>query len=609
MTEEEDLKLSHTALTVLRQRYLKKDETREIIETPVEMFHRVAKHVAEVEKKLASDVDITALEEEFFEMMVKFKFLPNSPTLMNAGTPLGQLSACFVLEIKDSLESIFEAVKRAAMIHQSGGGTGFSFSKLRPKDDVVRCTGGVASGPISFMEVFDKTTDVIKQGGKRRGANMGILNVHHPDIIDFILVKSDLNKLRNFNLSVGITDEFMNAVAKKTKYDLINPRNNQVVKQLEAEKVFDLLINMAWNTGDPGFIFLDTINRKNPTPALGQIESTNPCGDVPLLPGESCNLGSINISKFIKNDEIDWQDLSIVVKLAVRFLDDVIDASKFPFPDIEKMTKANRKIGLGIMGFADALYKLRIPYNSSVAVELARKLMQFVQQEARSASEELAESRGTFPNYEKSIYPEQGIKLRNATVTSIAPTGTISLIAGCSSGIEPVFALAYSRKIMDRVFHEINPVFEEICRQENIYSEELVQEIINQGSLQQLADIPDRVKKVFVTALDIEPEYHVRIQAAFQEFVDNSVSKTINFSKNATINDIRDAILLAHELGCKGITIYRYGSREDQVLSFGNAQATSVTSEKETCPNCHHEMELHHKCHACSNCGYSYCDL
>lgn len=609
MPNQSEINLSATALTVLQQRYLVKDENGKVIETPDEMFHRVAKTIGNVEAQYDQSIDKIALEEKFYRSMVQLKFLPNSPTLMNAGTRIGQLSACFVLEVNDSLESIFEAVKRAAIIHQSGGGTGFAFSKLRPKDDIVRDTGGVASGPVSFMEVFDKTTDVIKQGGRRRGANMGVLNVHHPDIIDFIMVKSDPTKLQNFNISVGITDEFMDAVAKGSNYSLINPRNNEVVKELNAKNIFDLIVRIAWETGDPGIIFLDTINRFNPTPKLGKIKSTNPCGEVPLLSWESCNLGSINISRFVGDGKIRYPELSEATRLAIRFLDNVIDVTVFPFPDIERMTKGNRKIGLGVMGFADALYKLEISYNSKEAVDLARKLMKFIREEARLASAELAETRGTFPNYKDSIYPEQGLKLRNATLTSIAPTGTISLIAGCSSGIEPNFALAYSRRVMDQTVYMMNPVFKDACVREGIYSDELVEEVVAKGTVQTLPNVPQHLKRIFVTALDVEPTYHVRLQAAFQEFVDNSVSKTINFSEKSTFEDIKEAILLAYNLGCKGITVYRYGSREDQVLSIGTQKREPSSRKRELCPNCQHEIEVYRSCHACRNCGYSYCTL
>ncbi|NHI91965.1 MAG: adenosylcobalamin-dependent ribonucleoside-diphosphate reductase [Candidatus Lokiarchaeota archaeon] len=603
-----DLDITDTAFTVLKERYLIKNDKGKIIETPKQMIRRVASLVAKADLKYDKKVDITSIEQQFFDLMSNFYFLPNSPTLMNAGTEIGQLSACFVIPIEDNLVSIFEAVKKTAIIHQTGGGTGFSFSKLRPKGDIVRGTSGVASGPISFMKVFDTTTEVIKQGGRRRGANMGILNVHHPDILDFIICKGEEEILTNFNISVTITDTFMNAVKKNQGYDLINPRTNKVVKQLNAKNIFDLIIQNAWNTGDPGIVFLDTMNKFNPTPDLGKIESTNPCGEVPLLPYESCNLGSINLSKLVKNNKFDFQKLKNIIKLAVHFLDNVIDVNLFPFPEIEKITRGNRKIGLGVMGFADCLTRLRISYNSDEGVEFARKIMKFISDEANSTSIQLAETRGPFPNYKKSVYFKDKIKIRNATRTSCAPTGTISLIANCSSGIEPIFAIAYTKHILDNIFYDINPVFEEIIRKEELYSEKLMKKIADLGSIQSIPEIPEHIKSIFVTSLDISPEYHVRTQAAFQEFTDNSVSKTINFDENASIDDIKKAILLAYDLGCKGITIYRYGSRTGQVLQLGKQHLDEKEKMKvQRCPQCNSDLETKSSCILCRQCGFSSC--
>lgn len=575
----DEIKLTPNALQVLKRRYLLKDEAGHTIESTAQMFRRVAKAIAAVDAKYDAGTDVSATEEKFYEIMTNLEFLPNSPTLFNAGTQLGQLSACFVVPVEDSLISIFDAVKNTALIEQSGGGVGFSFSRLRPKGDIVRSTMGVASGPVSFMRVFDVTTEVIKAGGKRRGAMMGILAVDHPDILEFIIAKSMPGMLSNFNISVAITDKFMDALHKNKEYELINPRINKQVKKLSAKLVFSLITQSAWKTGDPGLIFIDEINRHNPTPQIGRIESTNPCGEVDLLPYESCNLGSINLSKFVKDGKLDWDKLFDTVNTAVHFLDNVIDANVYPMPEIEQITKANRKIGLGVMGFADMLLLLGIPYDSKHALSFAEKLMGFISKTAIHASIKLAEKRGSFPNFAGSVWDKSGHKaIRNAALTSIAPTGTISIIANSSSGIEPQFAIAYVREILEgTTLLEVNPIFEKIIQKHGLYTNELMSEISKYGSIKKIKRIPKKLKKLFVTALDIAPEWHVRMQAAFQKHVDLSVSKTVNLPEGAKPSDVAKIYMLAHKLKCKGITIYRYGSKPEQVLYIG--KKVSVKSE------------------------------
>lgn len=647
--------LTRNALKVLEKRYLKRDKNGNCIETPQDMFRRVADTIASGDLEFGkTSKNVQNLSDRFYNAITHRYFMPNSPTLMNAGRDLGQLAACFVLPIDDSLESIFETIKNTALIHQSGGGTGFSFSRLRPKNSVVRSTMGVSSGPVSFMEVFNAATEAVKQGGTRRGANMGILRVDHPDIIEFINCKSDNNKLNNFNISVAITDKFMEAYLNGKDYDLINPQNNEIVGRMDAGAVFDLIIDSAWKNGEPGIVFIDKMNKDNPTPQIGKIESTNPCGEVPLLPYEACNLGSINLGLMVKEQDgefvVDWNLLENTVRTAMRFLDNVIVVNNYPLPQISEMVQNNRKIGLGVMGWADMLMQMGIAYNSEEGTSLATDVMSFIDYVSKTESVELAKERGRFNNFEGSIYENphyfedkfgskncakvtqkmwadldskiQKYGLRNATTTCIAPTGTISMIAGASGGIEPLFGLVFSRLIMDGTeLLEVNPVFEKYMKTHGLYTEDLMNKIAKCGSVAHIEELPDEVKRIFVTAHDISPYWHVKMQAAFQQFTDNAVSKTVNFIESATREDIKKTYILAYKNNLKGITVYRNNSRQFQPMNLEKAKKTieikpiepskdyNPTGEIKTvkCPECGAEIKMAEGCFICLNCGYSGC--
>lgn len=581
--------MTPNALAILEKRYLKNREL------PDDMFHRVAHNIAQADTLYGGKTEET--EKEFYELMRNLEFLPNSPTLMNAGRPLQQLSACFVLPVEDSMEGIFDAVKWGALVHKSGGGTGFSFSRLRPKNDVVRSTHGCASGPVSFMSVFNIATETVKQGGTRRGANMGILRVDHPDILEFIDCKKNTTNLTNFNISVAATDVFMNAVVNDTDYSLVHPTTKMEVGRLSAKKVFNKIVESAHRNGEPGMVFIDRINKYNPTPELGEIEATNPCGEQPLESFEACNLGSINLALMVKNGKLDLIRLRRVVRSAVHFLDNVIDMSQFPLPQITTMVRQNRKIGLGVMGFADMLVHLGIAYNSDDAEHIAKRVMKFINDESKEMSQELAEERGAFPSFGKSIYKD-GVRLRNATTTTIAPTGTISIIAGVSSGVEPLFALAYERNILDgQKFSEINQMVLDQIKDKGI-----LKQIAKTGRMQDIEEIPFKIRKLFITSHDLDYKDHIRIQAAFQKYVDNAVSKTINFPKSATVEDVSKSFLLSYNTGCKGITIYRDGSRDGQVLAVSGKKTSK-------CPECGEDIDHEGGCVTCHSCGYSVCEL
>jgi ribonucleoside-diphosphate reductase alpha chain len=580
---------SESALRVLHERYLLK-QGGQVIETPDEMCWRVARAVAAAESKWAGADAVVECEAAFYDVLIDRKFLPNSPTLMNAGTGNGlQYSACYVLPVGDSIPDIFDTLKNAAIIHQSGGGTGFAFSRIRRKDSIVSRSGGRASGPVSFLRVYNAATEAVKQGGTRRGANMGILRIDHPDILEFIECKND-GGITNFNISVAVTDPFMDALKRDDFYDLVDPHSLEVTNRLRARDVWQKIIESAWRTGDPGLVFIDRINNSpaNPTPEVGLIEATNPCGEQPLLPNEACNLGSLNVAKFVVEDdgrkEIDWAEMERVAKLSVRFLDDVIEANPYPLPEIDEMVKDNRRIGLGIMGWADLLFELEIPYDSEQAIELAERLWSFVERAGHQQSQELAVERGPFPNWDRSIYRD-GPPLRNSTVTTIAPTGTISIIADASSGIEPIFALAFQHKVDDRTLTFVNPIFVDSVKKRGVFSDELMEQVSMQGSVHGIEGVPEDMQRVFATAHEVAPEWHVRTQAAFQRHTDNGVSKTINLPNSATADDVEQAYELAWNLGCLGITVFRDGSKGAQVLNIGvqdKKDASTALEERAT---------------------------
>ncbi len=672
----DELELTPNAIKVLEKRYLRRDEKGNPTETPRDLFKRVSNAIALGDKEFgASDEEIQKTADEFYDYISKKYFMPNSPTLMNAGRELGQLSACFVLPVEDTLEGIFETIKNTALIHQSGGGTGFSFARLRPRNDIVRSTMGVSSGPVSFMEVFNAATEAVKQGGTRRGANMGILRIDHPDIEEFIECKSDLTKLNNFNISITITDKFMEALKNGEDYELIHPRTKEVVRRVSAKYIFDKIVKSAWATGEPGIIFIDKVNKDNPTPKIGEIESTNPCGEVPLLPYEACNLGSINLSEMIMKNQaggidIDWEKLANTTKMAIHFLDNVIVVNNYPLPQIAEMVRKNRKIGLGVMGWADMLMELGISYNSEEGIELGKKIMEFIDYHSKAESIRLSEIRGRFENFEGSIYDGQnyltnkykdngaGIILdvmwedldrriskhgiRNATTTCIAPTGTISMIAGCSGGIEPLFGLVFTRDIMDGTkMLEVNPIFEKYAHEHGFYSEELMKEVAKYGSLKHIEGIDEKTKQIFVTSHDVTPDFHVKMQASFQLHTDNAVSKTINLEEDAAPEDVAYVYKLAYEKNLKGLTVYRNNSRWTQPMVFDNkssnpdkikheepekkeekkglelfeekveeaAEEYNPTGEikKVVCPECGNTIEMAEGCFICLNCGYSGC--
>lgn len=605
---DEEVDLSLNALKILERKFLKKDSDGKLLETPSKMFRRVAANIAQADAFYGGNVEETT--EKFYERMRKLEFLPNTPTLMNAGTPVQQLVASFVLPVEDSIESIFDALKHAAMIHKTGGGTGFSFSKLRPKHDIIVTSQGQSTGPTAFMQLFDAATNIIKEGGVKRGANIGILRVDHPDILEFINLKADGKSFTNFNLSVGVTDTFMEAVINDREYQIINPRTRQPVTTLSARGVFDNIIALAWQRGDPGLLFLDRINQQNPMIALGEIEATDPCGDQPLMPYESAPLGAINLLSCVKQNDMNWEKLKALVHDAVHFLDNVIDVNKYPLPEIEKASKATRKIGVGIMGFADTLYHLGVPYNSEEGLAWAEKIMKFIKEEAISKSIMLAEQRGTFPAWPESTFARRGLPLRNAGLITIAPTGTISMIADVSPSLEPNFAISYVKNVMgDTDLVYVNKVFSKVAKKHGFYSDELIRNIVDKGGIQQIPQIPEDIKRVFVTAAEISPEWHIRMQAAFQKHVDNAISKTINFPADASLHEVSQGFLLAYKLGCKGITVYRDRSLDQQVIQVSHARRFEQKNEQkqtnpfQRCSECGASLQLSIGKGICQVCG------
>jgi ribonucleoside-diphosphate reductase alpha chain len=663
---KDDLDFSPNQLRVMESRYLLKDEDGKVIETPSELFRRVAKTLAIVEKEYkAPKSKVQKIENDFYEVMSRLEFLPAGRTLNNAGTPQSQLANCFVLPIEDSMEGIFDSVKYMALVHQRGGGTGFNFSKIRPRGDVVtKSSGGFATGPISFMKVFDIATRQVMQGGKKRGANMGILNVSHPDIVEFIAAKAETGEIENFNISVGVTDNFMKAVEKDSEWEFVNPRNGAVVSTIRARTLFNQLVTSAWRTGDPGLIFLDPINKNNPLiEKYGRIEATNPCGEQPLHPFDACNLGSLNLAKLVRSIqgavrrkcEVDWERLEYVLRVGVRMLDNVIDACKYPLPQITETVKANRRIGLGVMGFADMLYQLRIPYDSEKGVKLASKLAKFIQEITWDESARLAEEKGEFPRWKESSFAKgvrpfgsaqgQPLRVRNVAITTIAPTGSISMLADASSGIEPNFALAFTKNVVsDSGLSYMNKYFAKELEisswadgdPEHKVRDRIVREVSQLGSVSSVSGVPDEVKGVYRTAHDISPEWHVKMQAAWQKYTDNAVSKTINFPHSATIEDVESAYMMAWKMGCKGITIYRDGSKDVQILNIGSKSSdqsavrstqviqskiktetlkergkhavTSDTVSQRTCPECGGKLAVEEGCSKCYGCGFSMCN-
>ncbi len=624
------IKLTDNALTVLTKRdYLKRDKDGRVVETPEQMFRRVAHAIAGVEKNYANGKGIKAWEDKFYQAMANLEFLPNSPTLMHAGTKFNQLSACFVLPLTDDLEGIFKTMEQAATIARTGGGVGIPLSNLRARGSRVRSTGGLTSGPISFLQLFNQMANVINEGSSRRVAMMAVMNVHHPDIMDFIFAKGVEEEIKNFNISVGATDAFMKAVLNNKDYDLIAPESGAVVKRISARRVMDMITFQAWKTADPGMVFLDKMNAGSPVRHLGRIETTNPCGEQPLLPFESCNLGSINLSKVTKitkrKTDINWAKLEDLIRLGVRFLDNVIDVCSYPLPEIDRMTKTTRKIGLGVMGWADLLVLLKIPYGSGEALRLAEKVAKFIQNIAREESQSLAKIRGSFPGFKGSLWDKQGYKeMRNSTINTVAPTGTISIIANCSSGIEPLFALTYTRKnILDvdnTELVEVNQLFEQAAKKGKFYNQTLMRQISETGGIDGLGGVPKDVKDVFKVSHEINWEWHVKMQAAWQKYIDAAVSKTINLSHEATPDDIREAYLLAYQTDCKGITVYRDGSKAKQVLNVGTTttrQQPMVDTKRkwvgnghrdeELCPECGGELTFKEGCATCLACGYSRC--